>query len=176
MGKLFPAALRVGIRSSNGVIVLSGKPAKLVHPASVYLKSVLAPPFWTATNSDPNDRVLTFLPPINERFAISMTDATGLPVPKTAEGRSLGQTPSLARSVRSFRWDKYGCQCVVLLPQEDYELYPIDPTKYFMIENTGLYKLTLIQRLYLVDSNSCLKAINLPVVSIDVNVEYNTSQ
>ncbi len=99
-----------------------------------------------------------------------MTDANGKAVPKTAEGRDLGQK-GLPAKVYWSHWERYGYHGVDLLPHEDCKLYPLDPTKYFMIEQPGFYKLTLAQRLYVVDTNTYLKTISLPPVTIDVKVE-----
>jgi hypothetical protein len=139
--------------------------------AVVYLRNSLmpsneSPASWSASNT-----VITYLPPMDQRVNMTMTDAAGVDVPKTSEGLKLGKKPILKRSALSFRWDKYGCQSIVLWPKADSELYPIDPAKYFAIERPGLYKLTLVQYMYIVDNNAYLKAIELPPVTIDVRVE-----
>jgi hypothetical protein len=185
-GKFMPTTLKVGIRATNSMIVLSGQPLKLVYPASVYIKSVLGRPVWTypetnvggvpSRNVDSSNWVsFMYLPLENDRLAVEMTDADGKPVPKTSEGAGLGQT-GLPAKVYWRHWGRYGYHGVDLLPHEDHELYPLDPTKYFMIENPGLYKLTLVQRLYVVDTNTYLKAITLPPVTVDVKVADSASR
>jgi hypothetical protein len=139
---------------------------------SSWFKSLFAaPPGGVNTNFDPTNRIWTFIPPANECIALSMSDASGGLLPKTAEGLNLGQPPSLDRSARNFQWDKYGCECAVLLPDHDFELYSLDPTKYFDIKNPGRYKLTLVQRIYVIDTNANLKPVELPPVSVDVEVQ-----
>jgi len=41
----------------------------------------------------------------------------------------------------------------------------------FIVKITGLYKLTVSERLYVVDTNRCLKALALPPVTVDVKVK-----
>ena len=50
-------------------------------------------------------------------------------------------------------------------------MWELNPARYFIIEKPGLYKLTVIQRLYVADTNSYLKTITLPPVTVDVRVE-----
>jgi hypothetical protein len=52
----------------------------------------------------------------------------------------------------------------------------LDPTKYFKITKQGLYKLTVTQRLYVMDTNTYLKAITLPPVSVKVRVENDLKE
>lgn len=47
----------------------------------------------------------------------------------------------------------------------------LDPTRYFRIKQPGLYRLTVTQRIYIVDTNTYLKAITLPPVTVAVRVE-----
>jgi hypothetical protein len=171
--------LRVGIRCTNNAMVLSLKPFKVVQSASVYLNSRLGRPVWdypVTTNDGVPTQLVTnpvdflFLPPENDRFVIGVTDSSGQPVPKTAQGRELGQSP-LGGRIFWRNWGKYGCKGCGLMPWADDELYALDPTKYFAIEKSGVYKLTLVQRLYMVDTNAYLKAITLPPVTLDVKVE-----
>jgi hypothetical protein len=178
-GKTKATELRVGMRCTNSIMVLSLRSLKAAQSVSVYLNSRLGRPVWdypVTTNDGVPTQMVTnwvdflFLPPENDRFIITLTDDNGRPVPKTPQGRELGQSP-LRANIFWRDWGKYGCRHCDLLPWADEELYALDPTKYFAIEKTGLYKLTVVQRLYIIDTNAFLKAISLPPVTVDVKVE-----
>lgn len=166
----FPAAIKAGIRSPNHAIVLSGNLLRPAPPVSVYLESVSGSG-GVATNFDPTNRIWTFVPPTNERMAVSMFTANGDPVPKSTQGLSLGKPPTLDRSAVNFKWDKYGCQCAVLLPDRDCEIYSLDPAAFFDVTAIGRYKLVLVPRIYIIDTNANLKPVELPAVTINVVIE-----
>ncbi len=134
------------------------------------------------------------MPPVNERFVLSLTDSDGEPVPKTPEGQALNRPPSLKPNTRwtdlpragttqpgtfglfpkeLFKMafsDKIGAG--VSIPNEEVKkMFELDPTNYFLLQKPGRYKLTVIQRLYLEDTNTYLKIISLPPVAVVVRVE-----
>jgi hypothetical protein len=175
-----PVSFKAGIRSSNGIIVLSGSPPKLLAPVSVYLENVYGRPFWT-TPATTNNGVIThetgkseyvgfiFLPSENERLAIEMRNADGIAVPKTRAGVKLA-FPKLGGH-KWGHWDKDGRQGLALLSHQDVELYPFDPATYFAIEKPGVYKLRLVQHLYIIGDNRLLEPISLPPVTVELKVE-----
>jgi hypothetical protein len=185
-GNPVPTSLRSTIDVSNGVIMLSGHPLKVMHPAHLYIE-----------NSSATNIALACMPPVNERFVLTMTDANGVPVPKTPEGQALGQFSSLKPNTR---WidlprvgtgikgtfgifpkqlfqmafsDKIGAG-ISIPSQEVAKMFELDPTKYFIIQKPGLYKLAVIPRLYMEDTNTYLKIITLPPVTMDVLVEKDS--
>lgn len=135
--------------------------------------------------------VFAFMPPVSERFEIAMTDKNGRPVPKTPAGLALGQPPTLKPNTKWFRFARNNHTRFGLLPKQVDEvelsdpagpgvsLTPenvaktrgLDPTAYFVLEEPGLYRLTVAQRLYVADTNLCLKVVTLPPVSVDVRVQ-----
>ena len=192
------AVMRSGIDVSNGIIVLSGHPSHVMHPARFCLENCLGPLYFTPTYDhgvaivpvDPKNMIHTYLPPFNERFDIAMTNATGEPVPKTPLGRNLGKPSSLKPNTP---WgpqlmDKYKLFSFTgpkdVLPMsfsDDTQGTPgddnLDPTKYFKITKNGLYKLTITQRLFIMDTNrnSYVRAIELPPVTVPVRVENDAN-
>ena len=60
---------------------------------------------------------------------------------------------------------------VPLTPENVAKMRGLDPTAYFVLEEPGLYRLTIAQRLYVADTNSCVKAITLPPVAVNVSVQ-----
>jgi len=144
--------------------------------------------------ASPTNVVIACMPPLDERLALTLTDTNGLPVTKTSEGRALNRPSSLKGKTR---WsdlpragtgrrgmfsifprqlfqmafsDKIGAG-VRLSGQELERAWDFDPTRYFEIEKPGLYKLTIVQRINIEDTNSYLKTISLPQLTVNVRVE-----
>jgi len=151
-------AIRGGIWVSNGLIILSGRPLKVLHMSYKGFENV-------STNT-----IDAFLPTFNERFAVTMFDTNGILVPKSRAGLSLGQSPSLKFNTAWHHWKRYSYMSAHLWPKSIL-MYELDPTKYFVIKKPGLYKLTVIQNLYVVNTNGYLERITLPPVTTDVMVE-----
>jgi hypothetical protein len=168
------ASLRAGINARDGVVVVSGQPLKVQRPTELLL-------FTEST------QVWLGLPPFNESGIVSMTDSNGIPVPKTPKGLALGQPLKLMPQTTWIRWGGNNRNpWVKIFRTASREIMTIgsgmeklsstgylvlDPTQYFSIEKPGLYKLTVSLRLYAVDTNTFLKPITLPPVSVDVRVE-----
>lgn len=167
---LIPASMRagIGIPDSNGVIVISLH-NKITYPAYRAYELV---PTNSATSNKPID---VFLPKRGEQFTLTLTDTTGAAVPKTADGLTIGKPDSLKAKTLYFlilQKGGYGYFSSPMWPGiDDPHLERLDPTKYFAIEKPGLYKLTMVQRLYVVDTNAFLEAITLPPVTVNVQVE-----
>lgn len=173
-GLAFPAAIKAGIRARKQVIFLSGNSIKAKEPVSLYLRGISGPGGVSTNDGEPTNRIWTFVPSLNERMAISMFAADGTPVSRTQEGLDAGRFPSLNnKSAVNFSWDKYGCQCAVLLPDRDYELYSFNPAKYFSINRTGQYKLVICPRIYIINTNARLKSVELPAIVLDVDVRQD---
>jgi len=142
----------------------------------------------------PTNVVLACMPPFDERLALTLTDSNGIPVTKTSEERALNRPSSLKGKTR---WtdlpragtgrrgvfsifprelfqmafsDKIGAG-VKLSDQEAERAWDFDPTRYFEIEKPGQYKLTVVQRINIEDTNTYLKTIALPQVTVDVRVD-----
>jgi hypothetical protein len=194
-------SLRSGIDVSNGIITLSGKPLRPLHPTRLFIENHSGPPWWTfPTTYDqgiPNTHVpstnwvFAFMPPVSERCEIAMTDKNGRPVPKTPAGLALGQPPTLKPNTKWFRFarnnhTRFGLtpkqvdevelsdpagRGALLTPENVAKARGLDPTAYFVLEEPGLYRLTIAQRLYVADTNSCVKAITLPPVAVNVSVQ-----
>jgi hypothetical protein len=98
-----------------------------------------------------------------------MKDAQGVEIPKTQLGKSL-TFPRLGGKMWQ-HWDKDGRRCFSIMSHEDVPLYSFNPTNYFFIQRNGLYKLTLVQYLYVIGTNRFLEPISLPPISIEVKVE-----
>lgn len=172
--KPLPTSLRAGIDARDGVIILSGQPLKVSNPAGfhVFTDSIQA---WAG------------IPPFNESVILSMTDSNGMPVPKTVKGLALGQALTLKPETRWMTWDMnnrnpwfkiYSTADFELMKigtgQEKYAspgYFVVNPTQYFSIKTPGLYKLTVTLRLYVVDTNTYLKSITLPPVTVPVRLE-----
>ncbi len=172
--KPLTTSLRAGIDARDGVIVLSGQPLKVQRPTDLYL----------FTDSI---EVWIGIPPFNESVIASMTDSNGVPVPRTPKGLALGQPLTLKPETTWTRWGMNNrnpwvkvfsiasCQVMTVgtglekLTSSGYLV--LDPAQYFSIENPGLYKLTVTLRLYVVETNTFLKPITLPPVSVDVRVD-----
>jgi hypothetical protein len=194
-GKPLQTELRSGINVSNGIIVISGKPLEVVRPVYLCIENCLGPSFFIPTYSqgvpttrvDSTNVVWAFLPAFNERLVLTLTDTNGAVVPKTSAGMSLGKPPSVKPYTRWFRWGNDGYKLFTLFPKGVIEIpFPYigdnvrelecDPTKYFDIKMPGFYKLTVIQRLYVVDTNTYLTTITLPPVTVDVRVENDVKE
>jgi hypothetical protein len=171
--ELVSVAFKVGIFTSNRVIVLRGKPPKLSAPVEVYLENTHGKPYW----SDSKSKIIAFffLPPDDEKIAVEMKDAKDVPVPKTAKGASL-TSPKLRG--KKWRQDlrKDGRKILGLLPYQDEQISLLDPAEYFAIDKPGLYKLELVQHLYVIGNDGLLEPISLPPITINVRVENLISQ
>ena len=199
-GQPLETSIRVGIQVVGGEIVLSGQPLKLNHPAYIGLENLHTnaypkPDDLINTGVVPaNDVIWMDLPPAKERLQLSMTDSSGVDVPKTPEGLSLGQPFSLKPKAGWSQFQPQGTGrrgMMALMPvpglsscgvddwpnatfpsQEDLERgKELDPSRYFILTNMGLYKLTATLSIYVEDTNTCLKAVTLPPVTVDVRVE-----
>jgi hypothetical protein len=188
--------MRSGIDVNNGIIVLSGQPLGVVHPARLCIEDCLGPLFYTPTNDqgipitpvDPTNVIWGLLPPFNERFNMAMTNLDGVPVPKTPEGRRFGRPESLKPNTEWYPQYMNVYKKLDLIPKQVLPMSfsenskatagmnDLDPTKYFKITKQGLYKLTVTQRLYVMDTNTYLKAITLPPVSVNVRVENDVKE
>lgn len=174
--KPLPKTLRVGLNARDGMIILSGHPLKIVHPADLYVFT------------DSID-IWLGIPPFNERAIVSMADSNGVPVPKTDKGFLLGQPLTLKPKTTAFDWGgnnrnpwikvfsiaPYGIMTIDTRQKgksspNDFG-FVFDPTRYFSIKKPGVYQLTLAIRLYVVDTNRYLTPITLPPVNLPVRVE-----
>jgi hypothetical protein len=193
-GRPLQAALRSGISVSNGIITLSGHPLEVVSPARFCFDHCSGPLFWPATNEghgyaihlDITNYVNGYLPSLNERFDMVMTNADGAPVPKTPEGRRFGRSLSLEPNamwpVNSVAHQGFDLLPRGVLPVPFSEFNQgipgendLDPTKYFKVVKRGLYKLTITQRVYIFGTNNYVKAITLPPVTVPVRVQNDVN-
>jgi hypothetical protein len=122
-----------------------------------------------------------------------MTDTNGIPVPKTTLGLAFWQPLALKPNTGWRRFminnhariglspkgvkeipflDLIGSH-LPLTPENMAEAWELNPARYFLLEKPGLYKLTVTQRLYIADTNTYLKVITLPPVTVGVRVEEN---
>lgn len=165
---LVPAVFRavIDVPNTNGVVILSLS-NKIPYPALRGYELISSP---IIVNS--NSFVEAYLPRLGEEFVLTMTDTNGVTVPKTTEGKTIGKPDSLkpgTNFTEARRKHYFGSPMWPGL--EGIPLQWLDPAKYFVLEKPGLYKMTFVQRLYIVDSNLCLKSISLPPVKVDVRVE-----
>ncbi|MGA3284636.1 MAG: hypothetical protein ABSD57_09295 [Verrucomicrobiota bacterium] len=161
-GKAIYTALRAGINISNGMVVLSGNPPELLSKMEIGFENI-------STNF-----IQAARPKLNEWLTLSMTNTNGVPLPKTAEGMALGQQSSLKTNTFWPHWRRYGTSAPLF--DHSVDMFTFDPTKYFKIEESGLYKLTVVQRLYVINTNTYLKTITLPPVTVDVRVEKDAKR
>lgn len=166
-------SLRAGLDVKDGVIVLSGKPFKILYPADIHIftDSLQA---WVG------------VPPFNQSVILSMSDSNNVPLSKTAKGDSLGQPLTLKPKTTWFDWTANNRNpSFKVFREASYELMTIgvpqnvtgqyfkldDPAEYFLIKSPGLYRLTIAFRLYVVDTNAYLKPLTLPPLVVPVRVE-----
>lgn len=178
--KSLPTSLRVGLDVRDGAIILSGQPLRVSSPPEylyVFTRSI---------------RVWAGVPPFNQAVILSMTDSNSVPVPKTAKGLALGQSPTLKPETMWIHWgmnnrnpwlEVFNTAPCSIMTFGRYTWHTnnernvrwlgraIEPTEYFSIKNPGLYKLIVTLRLYVVDTNTYLKPITLPPVTVPVRVE-----
>ncbi len=199
-GQPLVTSIRAGIQVVGGEIVLSGQPLKLEYPAYIGLENLDTnnypkPDDLINTGTVPaNDVIWMDLPPAKERLQLSMTDSSGAYVPKTPEGLSLGQPFSLKPKTGWMELPREGSGhrgMMALMPvpglnscgvddwpnatfpsQEELKRgKELDPSRYFILTNTGFYKLTATLSIYVEDTNTCLKPVTLPPVTVDVRVK-----
>ncbi len=183
-------SLRGAIDVPGGVIKLVGQPLREERPARLYVENVSGPLFRPASEYKDGsfapaatNFVRGFLPPLDQRFAMTMIDAAGVPVPKTSEGRALGEPLSLKpHTSSSFAWRRSGLMPFGVFPrdllQATFTDHPrgiraegeINPARYFKMRRPGIYWLTVVQRLYVTDTNMCLIPVCLPPVTVEVRV------
>lgn len=171
-------SLRVGIDArnsgnSNGLIILSGTPLAVLCPADLYVFSALESPHW----------IWVGVPPFNESVMLSMTDSNNVQVPMTPNGLALGRPLALRQKTTWSHWGGNNRHPWFIAPywlltigtrQEKYagpRHFIVDPTQYFAINSPGSYELTITVRLYIVDTNTYLKPITLPPVTVPVRVK-----
>ncbi len=178
--------LRAGVNAKGGVAILPDKAKKLLPPNADIHIFTRSPNVWAG------------VPPFNESVILSMVDSNGVSVPRTTEGLALGKPLALPPKTTKFWWSGnnrhewfrvLSTAPVQILAigrdtPEVKKLRPdppehsarwmgmaIDPRRYFSIKKPGLYELSLTLRLYVIDTNTYLKPITLPTVSIPVFVE-----
>ena len=182
-------SLSLGFNARDGLIILTGKPLKVSSPPS-YL--------YVFTHSH---RVFAGVPPFNQSVILSMTDSNGISLPKTVKGLDLGQPLTLKPKTDWFLWAgnnrnpwliDFNTAPHQLITLGNYSWHTnseqianspgnkwnvwwlghvIEPAEYFSIKVPGLYKLTIAVRLYVVNTNTYLKPITLPPVTVPVRVE-----
>jgi hypothetical protein len=155
-GKAIYTALRAGINVSNGIAVLSGNTRKLLYKMEIGFENV-STNFIQATR-----------PNLNEWLSLSMTNTNGESLQKTAEGMTLGRPPSLGTNTFWQNWKRYGTSAPLF--DHSVDMFPFDPTKYFKVGEAGVCKLTVVECLYVMDTNTYLKAILLPPVTVTVDI------
>jgi hypothetical protein len=199
-GQPLVTSIRAGIQVVGGEIVLSGQPLKLDHPAYIGLENLDTNAYpkpddlINSSGASANDVIWMDLPPAKERLQLNMTDSSGATVPKTPEGLSLAQPFSLKPKAGWTQFQPEGTVrrgMVALMPvpglnscgvddwpkstlpnrEELKRGNELDPSRYFILTNTGLYKLTATLSIYVEDTNTCLKPVTLPPVTVDVRVE-----
>ena len=152
------ALFRSGIEASNGLISVS------------LTKNVAVSKSYMAIENVTTNLIIVFLPEYNQRFSVVLTDTNGASVERTSEGHSVGQTPNVNPIIGESQARRNGYHLLPLWPNDIFE-QEINPLRYFVLKEPGDYKLTLTQRLYVEDTNTFLKVITLPPISVDVRVE-----
>jgi hypothetical protein len=179
-------SLRSAIDVPGGMIKLAGQPLKALHPARLYIESVSGPLFLSRAEHEHGEPatnwVRGFEPPVGERLAMTMIDAAGNPVPRTGEGRALGKPLSVKPHTPGQPWRRVGLRGLLLPPRD---LVPanftddprgapgmdeLNPARYFKMRRPGIYWLTVVQRLYVTDTNMCLMPVCVPPVTVEVRV------
>ena len=180
-GKSLPTILRSAINVNNGVIIISGNPLKTIDPAELCIKNIIGS-LTTNSSISMSNIVLAYMPPFNEALVLAMTDSNNVPVPNTREGLLLGSPLDLKPNTRWINLPRAGSgqpgamslwpgeQQGIWSPTWPKECREFDPLYFFKIKKPGLYKLTVMLRLYVEDTNTYLKAIALPPVTVDVLV------
>ena len=193
-------SLRSALDVSNGAILLSGHPLRPRHPVHILIENFIGSSSCESPtkfnqgvptfSEDPTNVVNAFMPVFNDRLALNMTDSRGAPVLRTHEGMLLNQTPDFKQNTpwREFKKRGFGIfpkqlsampisdkagSAASILPGAAAAMWELDPTKYFLLNKPGLYTLTLVQRVYVIDTNEFLKVITLPPVAVPVSVESN---
>ena len=151
-------SVRAGIDVSNGVVVMSGSPPKLRHSIYVGHENVSS------------NLACAFLPAFDQRFTATVIDSNGAPLPKTSDGMRVGRPIALKANTPWQDWRNENYFTGTLWPQS-VDMYEFDPARYFRIERPGLYRLKIVQRLIVVNTNQFLETLTLPPVSVDVKVE-----
>ena len=174
-------SLRAGVNVKGGVAILPDKTTKLLPPNADIYVFTRSPNVWAG------------VPPFNESVILSMVDSNGASIPKTKEGLALGKPLTLPPKTTKSWWIRNNrrgwlrvlseAPYLVLMigtdTPEAKKLRPdppehsarwmgmaIDPRRYFSIDKPGRYDLTVTLRLYVIDTNTFLKPITLPPVSI----------
>lgn len=192
-----PTSMRLALDvRSEGIIILSGQPLKPEKPARLLILNATGPLSRLVNNDTVNvdtNAVSVYLPPVQQRIELSMTDSEGAPVARTREGARLGAPLALregtpfhesTREMKRKRLFKAGVfsraftdvpfadeYAPSMTARETSETMQFDPTKYFVIKEPGLYKLTATVRFYVHGTNDLLQPIVLPPVEVDVRVE-----
>jgi hypothetical protein len=155
--------LQVGICLSTNRIFYSNK-SKMFFPP---IYEVL---LHSSTNSR-NKYIPVYLPNLNEQFDINIVDQNGSNIKKTLGGISIGKSDTLAKSVSHNLARKYGYKSFPLWPNQTNVLREISIGNMFSIKTPGSYKMLFTQRVYIVNTNTFLKAITLPSVSVNIEVD-----
>lgn len=171
--KPLATSIRAEIGAKDGIIHLSGQPLKVVKPAHLYVVRASRSPHW----------IWVGVPPFKQSVNLSMTNAGGLPVERTTEGADLGQPLTLQTGTAWIKWGGNNRNPWFVVPHELIKFasgleknasgnyFVVDPTRYFSIKAPGVYKMTVTLRLYVVGTNTYLRPITLPPVTVPVRVE-----
>lgn len=190
-GEPLATSVRAGLQIEGSEITLSGRPLRLSHPVSLQLENLLTND--TNLNGMTNTVIVPmntvtwiYLPPTNGWLFLEMTDSKGDPVPKTSVGLALDTQINLKPNTSrwslpfkgtrnpSFPADVAKWKEVSLFPNEHIAITSsseLDPSRYFVLGDSGPYKLTATLCVYVQNTNTYLKPIMLPPVRVDVRVE-----
>lgn len=107
--------------------------------------------------------------PAHQNCRLDLVDAQGRPVPRAAQTDSK-RNLSVPTGVRVSRWKTAGFSKWIISAGDNCIWTELRLQDEFQIEKPGFYKLTYQQEVYLPDTNSILRAFELPPVSVEVDV------
>lgn len=107
--------------------------------------------------------------PAHQNCRLDLSDAQGRPVPRAAQADSK-RNLSVPMGVHVSRWKTSGFSKWIISAGDNSIWTELRLQDEFLIEKPGSYKLTYRQEVYLPDTNSILRALDLPPVAVEVIV------
>ncbi len=172
-------SVRGGIDASNGIIVLSEKPLKCADDVRLCIE-----------NYSESNWFFAYMPPIYQCLELGLADSSGAPVAATPAGALFGQKQDVKPGTPKYLYSKFHLTPFAISPKgvrqlalsdsisdphsrsfdQIQSLWRLDPSVYFDLNKTGEFKLTVIEKVYIFDSNSALRMVVLPPIAIPVGV------
>ena len=153
-------SLRAGLECEQGIIRIGLRDRKQITPAALTVANV-------------SSNIVRFYWPRQKdnRYAVSLKDGSGNPVPRTVKGDAYANISDPDKALTAKDWQRSDFTVVPMWPFVEYPWERFNVGEYFKLDNIGTYTLAISVRVYTREANGTLTSVVLPAVSLPVHVE-----